>query len=30
MRQRDHARQHNQPDRAALFEHIIEQAETAP
>jgi site-specific recombinase XerD len=29
MRQRDHARDHNQPDRAALFEQIIERAEAA-
>jgi len=28
LRQRDHARDHNQPDRAALFEHIIENTET--
>jgi site-specific recombinase XerD len=30
LRQRDHARDHNQPDRAALFEQIIQQAETTP
>ena len=29
LRQRDHARDHNQPDRAALFQQIIERAETA-
>ena len=28
LRQRDHARDHNQPDRAALFEQIIQQVET--
>jgi site-specific recombinase XerD len=28
LRQRDHARQHNQPDRAALFEQIIDKAGT--
>lgn len=27
LRQRDHARDHNQPDRAALFDHIIQQVE---
>jgi site-specific recombinase XerD len=27
LRQRDHARDHNQPDRAALFDQIIEQVE---
>jgi site-specific recombinase XerD len=30
LRQRDHARQHNQPDRAALFQQIIERAEATP
>lgn len=30
LRQRDHARQHNQPDRVALFEKIIERAEATP
>ncbi|MCU1398288.1 MAG: putative transposase [Acidimicrobiales bacterium] len=30
LRQRDHARDHNQPDRAALFDQIISKAETAP
>jgi site-specific recombinase XerD len=30
LRQRDHARDHNQPDRAALFQQIIERAETTP
>ena len=29
LRQRDHARDHNQPDRAALFDQIIEKAETS-
>jgi len=28
LRQRDHARTHNQPDRATLFEQLIEKAET--
>ena len=28
LRQRDHARDHNQPDRAALFDQIIQQVET--
>jgi len=30
LRQRDHARDHNQPDRAALFQQIIERAEITP
>jgi site-specific recombinase XerD len=29
LRQRDHAREHNQPDRAALFQQVIERAEAA-
>jgi len=29
LRQRDHARDHNQPDRAALFDHIIDSVETS-
>jgi site-specific recombinase XerD len=28
LRQRDHARDHNQPDRAALFDQIIQRVET--
>ena len=28
LRQRDHARTHNQPDRATLFQQLIEKAET--
>jgi hypothetical protein len=27
LRQRDHARNHNQPDRTALFDTLIERAE---
>ena len=27
MRQRDHARDHNQPDRAALFDSLLNQIE---
>jgi site-specific recombinase XerD len=30
LRQRDHARDHNQPDRAALFDTLIERAENTP
>ena len=30
LRQRDHARTHQQPDRANLFDNLIERAETAP
>ena len=30
LRQRDHARDHNQPDRAALFDNLITRAETTP
>jgi hypothetical protein len=26
IRQRDHARDHNQPDRAALFDSLIQRA----
>lgn len=30
LRQRDHARQHDQPDRAALFDDLIARTDTAP
>jgi len=30
LRQRDHARDHGQPDRAALFDHLIQRAERDP
>jgi site-specific recombinase XerD len=30
LRQRDHARGHSQPDRAALFDNLIQQAEREP
>jgi hypothetical protein len=30
LRQRDHARDHGQPDRAALFDDLIQRAERAP
>jgi hypothetical protein len=29
LRQRDHARNHRQPDRAALFDDLIQRAERA-
>ena len=29
-RQRDHARDHNQPDRAALFDHLLQRLEETP
>ena len=30
VRQRDHARDHHQPDRAAVDDHLIERTRTAP
>jgi hypothetical protein len=30
LRQRDHARDHGQPDRAALFDDLIQRAERDP
>jgi hypothetical protein len=30
LRQRDHARDHGQPDRAALFDDLIQRAERGP
>ncbi len=30
VRQRDHAREHNQPDRAALFDQLIDRVDRAP
>jgi hypothetical protein len=30
VRQRDHAQDHGQPDRAALFDGLIQRAETGP
>ena len=30
LRQRDHARDHGQPDRAALFDNLIQRAERDP
>jgi hypothetical protein len=30
IRQRDHARQHGQPDRAALFDGLIQRSEETP
>jgi hypothetical protein len=30
LRQRDHARDHHQPDRAALFNNLIQRAEATP
>lgn len=30
LRQRDHAQHHGQPDRAALFEDLIQRAERDP
>ncbi len=30
VRQRDHARDHGQPDRAALFDGLIQRAGTGP
>jgi hypothetical protein len=30
LRQRDHARDHGQPDRAALLDNLIQRAEREP